>query len=66
MSGNVAPTNERKAKSKLQKILGKKVDEKIKKFVREKSLEVSAYSFRKKQKNHCNNGGRVTDTQGTN
>ncbi|WP_176523297.1 MULTISPECIES: hypothetical protein [Bacillus cereus group] len=45
MIGNVAQTNEGKAKSKLQKILGKKVDEKIKKFVREKSLEVSAYPF---------------------
>ncbi|WP_218923171.1 hypothetical protein [Bacillus wiedmannii] len=64
--GNVAPTNEGKAKSKLQKILEKKVDEKIKKFVREKNLEVLAYPFRKKQKNHCNNEGEYTHTQGTN
>ncbi|PFT22401.1 hypothetical protein COK52_16715 [Bacillus thuringiensis] len=64
--GNVAPTNEGKAKSKLQKIIGKKVDEKIKKFVREKSLEVPAYPFRKKQKNHCNNEGSGVYINGTN
>ncbi|PEU27837.1 hypothetical protein [Bacillus wiedmannii] len=66
VSGNVAPTNERKAKSKLQKILEKKVDEKIKKFVREKSLEVPAYPFRKKQKISCNNEERCVYNQGTN
>ncbi|PEN61629.1 hypothetical protein [Bacillus wiedmannii] len=65
MIGNVAQTNEGKAKSKLQKILGKKVDEKIKKFVREKSLEVPAYPFRKKQKISCNNGGRCVFINGT-
>ncbi|PGB72266.1 hypothetical protein COM12_02835 [Bacillus wiedmannii] len=64
--GNVDQTNERKAKTKLRKVLRKKVDEKIKKFGREKSLEVPAYLFRKKQKISCNNEGRCVFIIGTN
>ncbi|MGE7864724.1 hypothetical protein ACQKNO_00345 [Bacillus paramycoides] len=66
VNGNVAQTNEGKAKTKLQKILEKKSMEKIKKCVREKSLEDTAYPFRKKQKISCNNEGEYTHTQGTN
>ncbi|MGE7935798.1 hypothetical protein [Bacillus paramycoides] len=64
--GNVAQTNEGKAKTKLRKVLRKKVDEKNKKVRGVKSLEDTAYPFRKKQKISCNNEERVTHTQGTN
>ncbi|MDE7552318.1 hypothetical protein [Bacillus tropicus] len=63
--GNVTQTNERKAKTKLQKILGKIVDEKIKKMCGAKSLEDTAYPFRKKQKISCNNVGRCIFINGT-
>ncbi|WP_165362295.1 hypothetical protein [Bacillus thuringiensis] len=64
--GNVAQTNEVKAKTKLQKLLGKKWMEKFKKMCEKKSLENTAYPFRKKQKISCNNEGEYTHTQGTN
>ncbi|AJG91329.1 hypothetical protein I6G77_27975 (plasmid) [Bacillus tropicus] len=50
--GNVTQTNEGKAKTKLQKILGKIVGEKIKKMCGAKSLEDTAYPFRKNKKYH--------------
>ncbi|MDA2733681.1 hypothetical protein PDQ75_00790 [Bacillus cereus group sp. Bc015] len=66
MVGNVAQTNEGKAKTKLQKLRGNKWMEKTKKMCEIKSLENTAYPFRKKQKISCNNGERCVYINGTN